>query len=80
MAEKPVSEMSFEDALAELEKLVSRLENADVALEESITLYQRGAELKKHCEARLKSAEEKVAQILPGEDGAPAGLKPATDL
>ena len=80
MTDTPVSEMSFEDAMRELEKVVSNLERGDVALEESISLYQRGAELKKHCEAKLKSAEEKVAQITLGEDGDPNGLKPVEGL
>ncbi len=80
MTDTPVNEMSFEDAMRELEKVVSDLERGDVALEESIGLYQRGAELKKHCEEKLKSAEEKVAQITLGEDGAPNGLKPVEGL
>jgi exodeoxyribonuclease VII small subunit len=56
-------EMSFEDAMRELEQVVSDLERGDVALEESIKLYERGAELKKRCETKLKEAEEKVAAI-----------------
>jgi len=80
MTDTPVSEMSFEDAMRELEKVVSDLERGDVALEESISLYQRGAALKKHCEEKLKSAEEKVAQITLGEDGVPNGLKPVEGL
>ncbi|MEM9209977.1 MAG: exodeoxyribonuclease VII small subunit [Pseudomonadota bacterium] len=76
MIDKPVEEMSFEEAIAELETLVSRLENAQVPLEESIALYDRGAKLKAHCEARLKVAEEKVAQITLGADGVPTGTKP----
>jgi exodeoxyribonuclease VII small subunit len=72
--------MSFEDAMRELEKVVSDLERGDVALEDSIKLYQRGAELKKHCEEKLKAAEEKVAQITLGEDGQPDGLKPVEGL
>jgi exodeoxyribonuclease VII small subunit len=80
MAENNVAEMSFEDAMRELEKVVSDLERGDVALEDSIKLYQRGAELKKHCEEKLKAAEEKVAQITLGEDGQPNGLKPVEGL
>ena len=49
MSDKPVEEMSFEEAMGELESLVSRLENAQVPLEESISLYDRGAKLKAHC-------------------------------
>ena len=80
MAENNVAEMSFEDSMRELEKVVSDLERGDVALEDSIKLYQRGAELKKHCEEKLKAAEEKVAQITLGEDGQPDGLKPVEGL
>jgi len=80
MAENNVAEMSFEDAMRELEKVVSDLERGDVALEDSIKLYQRGAELKKHCEEKLKAAEEKVAQITLDEDGKPDGLNPVEGL
>ncbi|MEL6413573.1 MAG: exodeoxyribonuclease VII small subunit [Pseudomonadota bacterium] len=68
---KPVTEMSFEEALAELETIVRQLEQGDVELEKSIAIYERGAELKKHCETRLKSAELKVEQIVQGSDGTP---------
>ena len=57
----PVAEMSFEAALAELEQVVARLESGNVALEESITLYARGADLRAHCEERLTAAEARVA-------------------
>lgn len=68
---KPVKEMSFEEALAELETIVRQLEQGDVELEKSIAIYERGAELKKHCESRLKAAELKVEQIVQGSDGSP---------
>ena len=76
MSDKPVEDMSFEEAMTELETLVSRLESAQVPLEDSIALYDRGAKLKAHCEAKLKAAEEKVAQITLGPDGTPQGTKP----
>ena len=76
MSDKAISEMSFEEAMAELESVVSALEGAQVPLEASIAMSQRGAELKKHCETKLKEAEEKVAQITLGADGTPDGLKP----
>ena len=79
MTEKPVSEMSFEEAMAELETLVNKLESSQVALDDSIRLYDRGAELKRHCEAKLKAAEEKVAQITLGANGKPDGTKPVED-
>ena len=61
--------MSFEAALAELERVVGRLESGEVALEESIALYARGAELRAHCEEKLKAAEARVAEIAQGPDG-----------
>jgi exodeoxyribonuclease VII small subunit len=76
MTETPVAEMSFEEAMKELEAVVGRLERGDVPLEESINLYNRGDALKKHCEAKLKEAEEKVAKITLGADGAPTGTAP----
>ena len=76
MSDTPVSEMSFEAAMQELEQVVGKLERGDVALEESITLYERGAELKKRCEAKLKEAEEKVAAITLDGDGTPTGTAP----
>lgn len=80
MSDTPVAEMSFEQAMAELEQVVGKLEAGDVPLEASITLYERGAELKAHCEAKLKSAEEKVAAITLGENGAPTGTTPVEGL
>ena len=76
MSETPVKDMTFEMAMAELEAVVGALEKGDVALEKSIELYARGAELKAHCEARLKAAEEKVAAITLDENGQPQGATP----
>ncbi|MDX5403457.1 MAG: exodeoxyribonuclease VII small subunit [Rhodobacterales bacterium] len=80
MTDRPVSEMSFEEAMKELETVVGQLERGDVALEQSIHLYERGAALKKRCEAKLKEAEEKVAAITLDGEGQPAGLKPVEGL
>lgn len=66
-----LSGLSFEDALAELEKIVQTLERGDAPLEDSIALYERGAALKAHCEAKLKSAQEKVEKIVLDESGTP---------
>ncbi len=76
MSDKPVEEMSFEEAMAALEKVVGDLERGDVPLEQSIDLYERGARLKKRCEDKLKEAEEKVAAITLDGDGNPVGTKP----
>lgn len=80
MTDTPVAEMSFEEAMAALETVVSQLETGDVGLEASITLYERGAALKAHCEAKLKAAEEKVAQITLSETGEPVGHKAVEGL
>lgn len=80
MTDKPVTEMSFEEAMAELERVVSDLERGAVPLEESIKLYERGAELKARCEAKLKEAEEKVAQITLSADGQPTGTTPVEEM
>ena len=66
---KPVETLSFEEAMRELEQVVDRLVSGDAPLDASIALYERGAKLKAHCEARLKAAELKVAQIAEAPDG-----------
>jgi len=76
MSEKPVAEMSFEEAMKELEAVVNRLESGDVPLEDSIKLYERGAALKEHCQKKLAEAEEKVAQITFDGEGNPKGTTP----
>lgn len=76
MTDRPVAEMTFEEAMAELEQVLGQLERGDVALDASIQLYERGAELKKRCEAKLKEAEEKVAAITLDADGNPTGTAP----
>jgi exodeoxyribonuclease VII small subunit len=62
--------MSFEDALAELEQIVRRLEAGQVKLDEAIRCYERGARLKRHCEAKLDEAQQRVDRIVVGPDGA----------
>ncbi|WP_438955869.1 exodeoxyribonuclease VII small subunit [Cognatiyoonia sp.] len=73
MSDTNVDEMSFEDAMRELEAVVSQLERGDVALDQSIALYERGAALKARCETQLKEAEEKVAKITLDGEGQPTG-------
>lgn len=79
MTGKPVDDMSFEEAMAALEQVVTRLERGDVPLEESIDLYEQGAKLKKHCAEKLKAAEEKVEKIRVAE-GRAMGTEPAEGL
>ena len=71
-----VEGMSFEDALAELEQIVRGLEGGQQKLEESIAAYERGAALRRHCEAKLAEAEARVAAIVERADGTIA-LRPA---
>ena len=75
MSDDTLETMSFEDAMKALEDVVARLESGDVPLEESIKLYERGAALKAHCQAKLAQAVEKVAQITLDADGAPTGTQ-----
>lgn len=79
MSATPVTELSFEQAMQELEQVVSRLERGDVALDESIALYERGALLKKRCEEKLKEAEEKVHAITLDTEGNPTGSRPLAE-
>ncbi|MEO7364855.1 MAG: exodeoxyribonuclease VII small subunit [Sphingomicrobium sp.] len=69
-------ELSFEDALAELDQIVKTLEQGTAPLDQSIELYQRGDRLKRHCEARLKAAQARIEQIAFGADGKPSGVTP----
>jgi exodeoxyribonuclease VII small subunit len=64
-----LSALSFEEALAELEKIVQNLETGKIRLDEAVAAYERGAALKKHCEAKLREAELKVQKITIAEDG-----------
>jgi exodeoxyribonuclease VII small subunit len=65
-----IAAMSFEDALAELEQIVKRLEEGRGKLDEAISSYERGAQLKHHCERKLREAQERVEKIVKGPDGA----------
>jgi len=75
-AKPDVSGYSFEKAVAELEGIVARLERGDVALDESIAIYERGEALKQHCEALLKAAEDRIEKIRLDRSGKPQGAEP----
>jgi exodeoxyribonuclease VII small subunit len=84
MSEPPIPEardiatLTFEQALAELEQIVARLESGQAPLEDSIRMYERGAALKAHCETRLEAARLRVEKIVVGAGGAGAqGVEPA---
>lgn len=62
-------EMSFEEALGELEQVVRQLETGQIPLEEAIKAYERGAQLKQRCDALLKKAKLKVDEIIQNDQG-----------
>lgn len=66
---KDIAKMSFEQALEELKEIVSRLESGEGRLDEAIAAYDRGAALKRHCEAKLREAQEKIEKISLGPGG-----------
>jgi exodeoxyribonuclease VII small subunit len=70
-----IAALSFEDALAELEKIVKQLEGGQGKLDDAIKSYERGAFLKRHCEAKLREAQAKVEKIVLAADDSP-GTKP----
>ncbi|MCE2523641.1 MAG: exodeoxyribonuclease VII small subunit [Rhodobacteraceae bacterium] len=72
-----IEEMSFEQAMAELEKTVNRLESGDTPLDESIRLFEYGSRLKKRCEFTLKAAQEKIEKITLDANGVPEGVEEA---
>ena len=73
-----IAALSFEDAIAQLEAIVRDLEAGSKSLEESIEAYSRGAQLKAHCEAKLREAQARVERIARTADGSvtaePAGI------
>jgi len=76
MSEQDIKDMSFEQALAELEAIVETMEAGKVDLNSSIDTYERGEKLKKHCEAMLKEAEARVEKITLSGDGKVTGTEP----
>ena len=69
MEKNKISELSFEEAIKDLQKIVEELENGNVELEKSIELYERGAKLRMHCEDKLRVAEKKITEISLEKDG-----------
>jgi exodeoxyribonuclease VII small subunit len=84
MAKKPaeipqsIAALSFEEALAELEKIVRNLEEGKTKLDESVAAYEKGALLRQHCEAKLRDAQLKVEKISVRADGSLA-LEPGAE-
>ena len=75
-----LSKLSFEDALKRLEAIVHRLESGEESLDSAIGLYGEGAALRQACEARLKSAQERIDRIVLSADGVPTGVRPFDDV
>lgn len=71
-----IAGLSFEDALRALEDVVRKLESGEVPLDESITLYERGEQLRRHCQARLDAAQARIEKIVAGPDGRAAASAP----
>ena len=74
-----IAALSFEDALRALEDVVRALEGGEVPLDDSITLYERGEALRRHCQARLDAAQARIERIVAGADGQAAGVQPFDD-
>jgi len=75
-ASADIAALSFEDALRALEDVVRKLESGDVPLDDSITLYERGEALRKHCQTRLDAAQARIERIVAGPDGNATGTQP----
>jgi exodeoxyribonuclease VII small subunit len=71
-----IAALSFEEALKELERIVSRLESGDAALEEALGLYERGDQLRRQCAARLDAAQARIEAIRLDAEGRPGGTTP----
>lgn len=74
--DKAIDELSFEDALKELETIVGRLESGEATLQDSIDLYARGDALRKQCAARLDAAQARIEAIRVDAEGKAAGVQP----
>jgi exodeoxyribonuclease VII small subunit len=71
-----IAALTFEDALRALEEVVRKLESGEVPLDDSISLYERGEALRRHCQARLDAAQARIERIVAGPDGVPTGVQP----
>jgi exodeoxyribonuclease VII small subunit len=74
-----ITKLTFEDALRALEDVVRKLESGEVPLDDSISLYERGEALRKHCQARLDAASARIDKIVAGPNGTVAGIQPFDD-
>lgn len=74
--QKEVKKISFEEALKELESIVQKLESGQVKLEEAVTAYEKGVQMQKICEEKLKEAQMKVEKLILDKEGNPKGKEP----
>lgn len=63
MSEENISELSFEDAMAQLEKIVQELESGRIKLDDAVSAYEKASALKKLCEDKLKAAQLKIEKL-----------------
>ena len=70
---KEVKNISFEEALKELESIVQKLESGQVKLEEAVAAYEKGVQMQKICEEKLKEAQMKVEKLILDKEGNPTG-------
>ena len=75
---KPIEEMSFEEAMSELETVVRKLESGSIRLEDAVKIYERGTLLQKYCAEKLKSAKSKI-DLLIIEKNKPVGVESFDD-
>lgn len=75
-AGQEIDQLSFEQALSQLEEIVQQLERGDVPLDQSITLYERGEKLRAACQKRLDSAQARIERIVASGDGQASGTTP----
>lgn len=66
---KDIQDLTFEQAMQELEETVKRLESGKVSLDESVSVYSRGIFLKRHCQFKLNEAEAKIDKLIVNKDG-----------
>ena len=74
--QKELKKISFEDALAELESIVQKLESGQIKLEEAVQAYEKGVQMQKICEEKLKEAQMKVEKLILDKEGKPIGKEP----
>ena len=68
MMNSKIEELSFEEALKELEGIVAQLQNGDITLKESIDAFQRGVKLSNYCSQSLENAEKTMAKLMNDQD------------